>query len=181
LHLTGKRDSSPSPVQRTRSLDRSTQNTALPSPSSGGRQTAGRKRDRASTIRASDYMAKPVSSVPGSGETTARAVALTTRTRSGTIRPLRPPLASLAGGFPLAIPQSCAGQRPTPGAPLDDSLALVGSDKKSLDCSGSQSEQMSRISGVRATESMVVDMLDGESDDELLLDHKGWNWDGRWD
>lgn len=178
MHLTGKRDSSPSPVQRTRSLDRSTQNTALPSPSSGGRQTASRKRDRASTIRASDYMAKPVSSVPGSGETTTGVVALTTRTRSGTIRPLRPPLASLAGSFPLATPQLCAGQRQTPGAPLDDSLALVGSDNRSLDCHGSQT---SRISGVRATESMVVDMPDGESDDELLLDHKGWNWDGRWD
>jgi hypothetical protein len=170
-------NSSPSLVQRTRSLDSSTQNTALPSPSSDGRQTA-RRRDRASTIRASDYVAKPVASVPGSGKTTMGAVAVTTRTRSGTIRPVRPPLASLAGGFPLAIPQPCAGQRQTPSV---DSLALVGSDKKSLGRPSSQSEQMSRFSGVKATESMVIDMPNDESDDELLLDNKGWNWDGRWD
>lgn len=179
-HLTGTRNSSTSLVQRTRSLDSNTQNAALPSPSSDGRQTA-RRRDRASTIRASDYVAKPVTSVPGSGETTTGAVAVTTRTRSGTIRPVRPPLASLAGGFPLAIPQTCAGQRQTQSAPLDDSLALVGSDKNSLGCPGSQSEQMSRFSGVKATESMVIDMPNDESDDELLLDHKGWNWDGKWD
>jgi hypothetical protein len=40
---------------------------------------------------------------------------------------------------------------------------------------------MSRFSRVGATESMVIDMPNDESDDELLLDRKGWNWDGRWD
>jgi hypothetical protein len=40
---------------------------------------------------------------------------------------------------------------------------------------------MSRSSGVKTTESMVIDMPNDESDDELLLDQKGWNWDGRWD
>jgi hypothetical protein len=39
---------------------------------------------------------------------------------------------------------------------------------------------MSRFSGVEATESMVIDMPNDESDDELLLDDRGWNWDGKW-
>lgn len=174
------KNSSPGLVQRTRSLDNSTQNIALPSPSSDGRQTAGRRRDRASTIRASDYMAKPVTSVPGSGVTSTGVAALTTRTRSGTIRPVRPPLASLSSGFPLATSQPCAGQRQNPSGPSYDPLALVSSDGKSSP-SSPQSEQMSRSSGVKTTESMVIDMPNDESDDELLLDQKGWNWDGRWD
>jgi hypothetical protein len=47
--------------------------------------------------------------------------------------------------------------------------------------SSPQGKHMSRSSGVEATESMVIDMPNDESDDELLLDNKGWNWDGRWD
>ena len=179
LRLTGVSNTSPSLVQRTRSLDNSTQNNALPSPSSGGRQTAGRRRDRASTIRASDYVVKQVTSVPGSGETSTGTAALTTRTRSGTIRPVRPPVASLAGSFPLAIPQSCAGQRQTSSASSPDPLAVVGSDKRLL--GPPQGEQMPRFSGIKATERIVIDMPNDESDDELLLDRKGWNWDGRWD
>jgi hypothetical protein len=176
------KNSSPSLVQRTRSFDNGTQNSALPSPSSDGRQTAGRRRDRASTIRASDYMVKPVTSVPGSGETSTGVAALTTRTRSGTIRPVRPPVASLSSGFPLATSRSCAGQRQTPSGPPYGPLALVGPDERSLGSPSSpQNEQMSRFSRVTATESMVIDVPNDESDDELLLDHKGWNWDGRWD
>ena len=127
LHLTGLKNDSPSLVQRTNSVDNSTQNTTLPSPSSGGRQTASRKRDRASTIRASDYMIKPVTSVPGSGEISTVVAALTTRTRSGTIRPVRPPVASLASGFPLAASQPCTGQRQTPSGGAYDPLVFVGS------------------------------------------------------
>ena len=176
------KNGSPSRVQRTRSLDNNTQNTALPCPSSEGHQTASRRRDRASTIRASDYMVKPVTSIPGSGEISTSVAALTTRTRSGTIRPMRPPLASLASGFPLAAPRSCARQGQTPSDPPYEPLALGGSDKRPLDSPGSaQSEQMSPFSGVEATESMVIDIPNDESDDELLLDRKGWNWDGRWD
>lgn len=40
---------------------------------------------------------------------------------------------------------------------------------------------MSRLSGVVPTESMAIDLPNDESDDELLLNDKGWNWDGRWD
>jgi hypothetical protein len=175
------KNTSPSPVQRTRYLDKNTQNTSPPSPSSGGRQTAGRRRDRASTIRASDYMVKPITTVPDNGGTTTGVAALTTRTRSGTIRPVRPPVASLASGFPVATPQLCAGQGQTSsGSP--GHLAPMGPDKKLPGSPNSlQSEQMSRFSRVGATESMAIDMPNDESDDELLLDRKGWNWDGRWD
>jgi hypothetical protein len=175
------KNTSPNVVQLARSLDKDIQNTAPPSPSSGGRQTAGRRRDRASTIRASDYMVKPITTVPGSGGTSTGVAALTTRTRSGTIRPVRPPVASLASGFPVATPQLCAGEGQTPSGSRD-LLAFIGPDKKLLGSPNSpQSEHMSRFSRVGATESMVIDMPNDESDDELLLDRKGWNWDGRWD
>jgi hypothetical protein len=180
LRLTGVKNSSPGLVQRTRSLDNSTQDVALPSPSSDGRQTAGRRRDRASTIRASDYLVKPVTSVPGSGVTSTSVAALTTRTRSGTIRPVRPPVASLSSGFPPATSQPCVGQRQALSGPSYNPLAFADSDGNSSPGS-TQSEQKSHFSGVKTTESMVIDMSNDESDDELLLDRKGWNWDGRWD
>jgi hypothetical protein len=169
LHLAGLEHSALSLVQRSRSLDT--------------RQTAGR-RDRASTIRASDYAIKPPISVPGGGGTSMGVAALTTRTRSGTIRPVQPPAASSATSFPVAISQSCAGERRTQSGASFDHLRLVSSDKKSLGSpSSSQSKlvQMTRSSGVEATECMVIDAHNEESDDELLLDRKGWNWDGRWD
>jgi hypothetical protein len=176
------KNDSPGLAQRARSLDNGTQNTALPSPSSGGRQIASRKRDRASTIRASDYMIKPVTSVPGSGEISTGVAALTTRTRSGTIRPVRPPVAFLASGFPLATSQSCTGQRQTPSGGAYDPPALVGLEENSPGSPSSpQGKHTARSSGVEATESMVIDMPNDESDDELLLDDKGWNWDGKWD
>lgn len=126
------KNDSPSLAQCISSLDNGTQNNTLPSPSSGGLQTASRKRDRASTIRASDYMIKPVTFVPGNGGISTGVAALTTRTRSGTIRPMRPPVASLASGFPLATSQSCTGQRRTPSGGAYGPLALVGSEKNSL-------------------------------------------------
>ncbi len=175
------KNDSPRLVQRTRSLDDSTKNSTLPSPSSG-RQIASRRRDRASTIRASDYMVKPVTSILGGGETSIGVAALTTRTRSGTIRPVRPPMASSESGLSLATSQSCAGQKQTPSATLYGPLALVGSEKNLRGTPSSpQSKQRSHFPGLEATESMVIDMPNDESDDELLLDDKGWNWDGRWD
>jgi len=179
LILTGMNNSSLHLVQRSRSLD-STQNTALKSPSSAVRQTAGRRRDRASTIRASDYIVQPVISLPSGGETSTGVSALTTRTRSGTIRPVRPPVASSASGFPVATLQSCVGQEQIQSSASCD----PGFDKKSLGSLGpSQAKliQKSRSSGVETKERMALDVHDDESDDELLLDRKGWNWDGRWD
>ena len=129
LRLTGMKNDFPSLSQRTSPLNNVTQN-ALPSPSSGGHQTASRKRDRASTIRASDYI-KPVNSVPDGGEISTGVVALTTRTRSGTIRPMRPPVA-LASGFPRATSQSCTGQRQTQSGGAYGPLVLVSSEKNSL-------------------------------------------------
>ena len=127
MHLAGMKNDTPSLAQRTRSLDNGTQNTIIPSPSPGGCQTAGRKRDRASTIRASDYMIKPASSVPGSGEISTGVAVLTTRTRSGTIRPVRPPVASLASGFSLGTSHSCTEQRQISSGGAYDPLVLVGS------------------------------------------------------
>ncbi|KAH9987153.1 hypothetical protein BJV74DRAFT_842833 [Russula compacta] len=165
LDIDGGKNRSPSLVQRSRSLD-NPQNTTIPGPQFSAQQAASKRRDRASTIRASDYMIKPVISVPSDGETSTSVAALTTRTRSGTIRP------------------SCAGQRQTRSGTSYNPLTLVGSDKKlSGSPSSSQSKvvQMSRVSGAPDTESMVIDVHSDESDDELLLDRKGWNWDGRWD
>jgi hypothetical protein len=127
-------------------------------------------------------MIKPVTSVTGSREMSTGVAALTTRTRSGTIRPVRPPVASLAGGFPLATSQSCTGKKQTPSGAAYDSLALVDSEKNLLgSLSSPQDRHMSRFSEAEATESMVIDTPVDESDDELLLDDKGWNWDGRWE
>ena len=166
-------------VQRSRSLD-STQNTALKSPSSAAFQTAGRRRDRASTIRASDYTVQPAVSLPSGGETSTGVSALTTRTRSGTIRPVRLPMASSASGFPVATLHSCVGQEQTrSGASCDP-----GFDKKSVGSPGPSQAKLiekSCSSGVEMKESMVLDVHDDESDDELLLDRKGWNWDGKWE
>ncbi len=88
-------------------------------------------------------------------------------------------MASSASGFPPIASQSCSAKKKTPSGTPYDPLALVGSEKKSL--GSPQSKQMSSFPEVEATESMVIDMSNDESDDELLLDDKGWNWDGRWD
>lgn len=127
-------------------------------------------------------MIKPVISVPSDGETSTSVAALTTRTRSGTIRPVRPPATS-DSAFPVATPQSCAGQRQIRSGTSYDPMTLVGSDKLSGSPGSSQSKvvQMLGESGAPDTESMVIDVHSDESDDELLLDRKGWNWDGRWD
>ena len=177
------KDSSPNLVQRSRSLD-STQNTGHNSSPSAARQTAGRRRDRASTIRASDYIAKPAISLPSGGETSTSVLALTTRTRSGTIRPVRPPEASSASGSPVATPQSCAGQEQTQSGTSDGPRVVVGSDNKLLGSPGScreNSMQTSHFSRVQRTKHMALQVHDDESDDELLLDDRGWNWDGSWD
>src|SRR5712671_700405 len=167
--------SSLSPVQRSRSLD-GAQSTTVPSPPSGAPQIVGRRRDRASTIRASDYMAKPVMSAPGVGETSMAVTVSTTRTRSGTIRAIRHPVASSASSLPMAASQTFVGQ-PLTIVGADEALQGSPYSSRSL----SKRLQVSRSSELDDMESMVVDVHDDESDDELLLDRKGWNWDGRWD
>lgn len=173
---------SPNLVQRSRSLD-STQNTGPNSSPSAACQTAGRRRDRASTIRASDYMTKAATSLPSGGETSTSVSASTTRTRSGTIRPVRPPM-TLASGFPVVAPQSCAGQEQTQGGTSEDPRVIVCSDKKLLRSPGpSQGDprQAPHFSRAQRTKHMTLQVHDDESDDELLLDDRGWNWDGSWD
>jgi hypothetical protein len=168
-------------VQRSRSLD-STQNTASNSSPSSSRQAGARKRDRASTIRASDYIVKPITSLPSSGGTSTGVSVLTTRTRSGTIRPARPPVPSSANPFPTATPQLGTAQEQTRSGNPPDPLDLWGSDKNSSTSSQRRlRQQNTRFSGVPMTELMILDAYDNESDDELLLDRKGWNWDGKWD
>ena len=177
------KDNSPNLVQRSRSLD-GTQNIGPKSSPSEAPQTAARRRDRASTIRASDYITKPAISLPRGGEISTSVSALTTRTRSGTIRPVRPPVASSASGFPVATPQSSAGQEQTQSSTSDGPRIVVGSDTKLLGSPGSSQGnpiQTSHFSRVQRTKHMTFQVHDDESDDELLLDERGWNWDGSWD
>jgi hypothetical protein len=177
------KNSPPNFVQRSRSLD-NTQNPPSNGPSSATRQIAGRRRDRASTIRASDYIVKPITSLSAGGITSTAVSAFTTRTRSGTIRPARPPMTSSANVLPLATSQPCAGYEQIQNGNPSSSSHPLCSDKKSHGSpTSSQGKlgQKARFSEVVMTESMIVDAHDDESDDELLLDHRGWNWDGNWD
>ena len=177
------RANSPNPVQRSRSLD-STQNTGPNSSPPATRQTAGRRRDRASTIRASDYIAKEANSLPSSGEPSASVSALTTRTRSGTIRPVRPPISSSTSGFPVVAPQSCAGQEQNQGGTSEGPRVIICSDKKlpgSPGPSQGNSRQTPHFSRAQRIKHMTLQVHDDVSDDELLLDERGWNWDGSWD
>ena len=100
----------------------------------------------------------------------------TTRTRSGTIRAIRHPVASSASSLPMAASQTFVGQ-PLTIVGADEALQGSPYSSRSL----SKRLQVSRSSELDDMESMVVDVHDDESDDELLLDRKGWNWDGRWD
>jgi hypothetical protein len=172
-------------VQRSRSLD-SAPNLVILDPPSGVRQTLARRRDRASTIRASDYMVQPPPAVPCDGETSNNVSALTTRTRSGTIRPLCPPAIPPASRSLGAKTHRPAEQGQTHGNASSDLLISADFNNKSFDSPGpsrTKPTSMTRLSGaqVLAVEGMNIDMHHDESDDELLLDRKGWNWDGKWD
>jgi hypothetical protein len=172
-------------VQRSRSLDSAPSTVILGLPS-GVNQTSGRRRDRASTIRASDYLVKQPLVVPCSEETSAAVTALTTRTRSGTIRPVRPPAVPPASGSLGAKLHVSAKQGQTRNNTSSDLLVSADFDKILFDPPGSSQTkppQMTRFSGaqVMAVDGMDIDVNHDESDDELLLDRKGWNWDGRWD
>ncbi|KAI9440775.1 hypothetical protein H4582DRAFT_1939297 [Lactarius indigo] len=185
LDINGLKSSSVSLAHRSRSLD-SAQTTIAPILPSDTHQATGRKRDRASTIRASDYMIKPAIVAPCSRETSTTVTALTTRTRSGTIRPAYPPSVPSINGFPKVNLQQCI-ERISVGSLA--STSIIPDDDKSLselpDQAQGRPEQMSRNprANVEAVDDMDtdVDVDNGESDDELLLDRKGWNWDGKWE
>jgi hypothetical protein len=147
-------------------------------------QAAGRKRDRASTIRASDYMIKPAIIAPCGGETSIVVAPLTTRTRSGTIRPAYRPSVPPANSFPKVDLQQCV-ERTSVGSSAILPI-ITDKDKQLSEPTGQtrgQPEQVSRNLrvNVEAMEDMETDLDNDESDDELLLDRKGWNWDGRWE
>lgn len=179
LYLTGLKRSPVSLAHRSCSLDSAT--TVVPMPSSDTQQATGRKRDRASTIRASDYMTKPTIVAPCGGREASKT--MTTRTRSGTIRPAHPPSVPPANSFPRVDLQQCVGQ-----ASVGSSANLpiiTDEDKKSFESPGQAQGQPKQVScnpraNVEVVEEMDTDMDNNESDDELLLDGKGWNWDGRW-
>ncbi len=170
-------------AHRSRSLD-SAPTTVAPILPSDTQQATGRKRDRASTIRASDYMIKPVIVAPCGRETSTTVAASTTRTRSGTIRPAHPPSIPPANGSPRVDLQQRVEQ-----VTVDSSASpaiITNEDKKLSEPPGQaqgQPEQVSRRprANVEAVEDMDTDVDNDESDDELLLDRKGWNWDGRWE
>jgi hypothetical protein len=152
----------------------------------GTQKAMGRKRDRASTIRASDYMIKPAIITPcGGGETSIVVAPLTTRTRSGTIRPAcRTSVPALANSFPRVDPQQRV-ERASVGSSA--SLPIITDENKNLSeptgQTQGQPEQVSRDlrANVEVVEYMETDVDNDESDDELLLDRKGWNWDGKWE
>ena len=169
---------------RSRSLD-SAPAMVAPIPPCDPQQATGRKRDRASTIRASDYMIKPVIIAPCGKEASTVVAPSTTRTRSGTIRPAHPPSLPLANGFPRVDLQHRLEQ-----ASVGSSASLpiiTDEEKKSTEppgqTQGQPEQQVSRNIrvNVEAVEDMETHLENDESDDELLLDGKGWNWDGKWE
>ncbi|KAH9039267.1 hypothetical protein EDB85DRAFT_1887462 [Lactarius pseudohatsudake] len=179
LDINGLKSSSMSLGHRSRSLD-SAPTTVAPILPSDTQQATGRKRDRASTIRASDYMIKPAIA-PCGRVTSTTVTALTTRTRSGTIRPAHPPLVPPANSSPRVdlqqhIEQTSVGSSASTSIITDEDKSLSGQAQ-------GQSEQVSRNprTNVETVEDMETDVDNDESDDELLLDRKGWNWDGRWE
>jgi hypothetical protein len=179
LWLTGLKSSPVSLAHRSRSLDSAS--TVAPILPSDTQQATGRKRDRASTIRASDYMIKPAIVAPYGSTTVA---ALTTRTRSGTIRPAHPPSVPPANSSPKVDLQQRVEQASVGSSA---SLPVITDEDKNLSESPGQAQgQPEQVSCnpraiVEAVEDMDTDVDDDESDDELLLDGKGWNWDGRWE
>ncbi|KAH9046006.1 hypothetical protein EDB84DRAFT_1674324 [Lactarius hengduanensis] len=179
LDINGLKSSSMSLGHRSRSLD-SAPTTVAPILPSDTQQATGRKRDRASTIRASDYMIKPAIA-PCGRVTSTTVAALTTRTRSGTIRPAHPPLVPPANSSPRVDLQQHIEQTSV-GSSASTSI-ITDADKSLSGQAQSQSEQVSRNprTNVETVEDMDTDVDNDESDDELLLDRKGWNWDGRWE
>lgn len=167
-------------TQRSHSLD-SAPTAVAPLLPCDTQQATGRKRDRASTIRASDYMIKPGVIPPCGGETSIVIAPLTTRTRSGTIRPVYRPSVPSANSFPRVDLQQCV-ERVSVGNSA--SLPIItDEDKKLSEPTGQtrgQPEQILRTNS-EAAEDMETDVDNDGSDDELLLDRKGWNWDGRWE
>jgi hypothetical protein len=83
----------------------------------------------------------------------------------------------LASGSLDAKSHPLAEQGQTHGSTLSD---LLLSDKL-FDHPGSSQSQPTQTTRVMSVEGMNIDVHHDESDDELLLDRKGWNWDGRWD
>ena len=97
---------------------------------------------------------------------------------------MRPPVASSASDFPVATPQLCSGQEQTQSGSSDGPGVVVGSGKELLNSPGSSQGnpmQTSHFSRVQRMKRMALQVHDDESDDELLLDDRGWNWDGSWD
>jgi hypothetical protein len=178
IYLTGLKSSPMSLAYRSRSLD-SAPITVAPIPPCDTQATS-RKRDRASTIRASDYMIKPVMIAPCGKEVSMVVAPLTTRTRSGTIRPAHPPSVPLVNSdLQQPVEQASAGS--------SASLHMITDEGKKLaklpGQTQGQPELVSRnlMVDIEAVEDMETDVDNDESDDELLLDGKGWNWDGRWE
>ena len=129
-------------------------------------------------------MIKPAIIAPCGGETSIVVAPLTTRTRSGTIRPAYRPSIPPANNFPRVDLQQCVERVSVCSSA---SLPIItDEDKKLFEPTGqtrSQPEQLSLIlrANAEAVEDMETDVDNDESDDELLLDRKGWNWDGRWE
>ncbi|TFY83653.1 hypothetical protein EWM64_g357 [Hericium alpestre] len=143
-----------------------------------------RRRDRAGTIRASDFGQK---TSDGPARVTMAAApnvpAGYMRTRSGTIRPSHPPTLTRMNSEPTVSPVSAHPRDDSPDS--DDPLDLL---KYPIDIEArlpAPAQKTQIPPAVRRRIEMIDDVgMDvgmDESDDELLLlGGRNWNWDGRW-
>ncbi|KAI0316769.1 hypothetical protein OF83DRAFT_1172578 [Amylostereum chailletii] len=188
---------------RSRSLD-----SAAPIVTASSQKEAGHRRNRAGTIRASDYMRAPTASdgpAPMSNTSAASAKGpVTTRTRSGTIRPARPPMTRISSEpcAPQAASKLFAGSKDGVANPVDDKdsppamheddpldmleslcAAIPSPPPEFVEIHASKrpmSRQVqTRVIAIDAMELMIPS--DGSDDELLLQSGRDWNWDGKWD
>ncbi|KAI0048747.1 hypothetical protein FA95DRAFT_1678089 [Auriscalpium vulgare] len=178
--------SATNPFNRPRSLD-----SAAEISTEIGR---GHRRERAGTIRASDFMRPVLDNMPASSLSHLGAAApVTTRTRSGTIRPARGPGIARMNSEPAAVVSTTPPVADSAGAVADNSadpISMLDSPFV-MEVPGPQEVVVSgkcaripraAIMRVAAVDEMELDVGSETSDDELLLvAGRDWNWDGRWD
>ncbi|KAA1468907.1 hypothetical protein DENSPDRAFT_927731 [Dentipellis sp. KUC8613] len=171
------------PPHRSRSLD-SAALSGVANAQAPAKNEPTRRRDRAGTIRASDFGQKtanvptraPVAH-PGGGYT---------RTRSGTIRPTRPPMHTRINSEPSAAPITAArDDSPDSDDPLDLLKSPFSEDKTVSPASRLHGKARipaavkKRASEIHQDVCMEV-ASDGSDDPLVLLEGKGWSWEDRW-
>ncbi|THH12438.1 hypothetical protein EW146_g7697 [Bondarzewia mesenterica] len=162
-----------SSLNRSRSLGSAVVPLETSAAQSRTQKEIGHRRNRAGTIRASDYAHISANNHVAPLITTAT----TTRTRSGTIRPTRPPMHGRINSEPMAVPTSAPAT--DDGMMSDDPIDFLQSpfmeDEAMIeDQEGRPIKRKNRMPPavrrrVARIESMSMDVGSDESDDELLL------------